>query len=276
MSAARGQPAQAQVRTGDGWPLSDAVLTVTDLAGTQVARVAARADGGVRTEPLPAAAYTAIVTAPGFEPEARTAMVGRGRPAMLGVITLERAAGTELPEPGAWTIDPAHSSIAVSVRHLGFASVRGRFAEFGGRIEIGTPFETSTTSVTIDAAGIDTGNTMRDEHLRAADFLAVAEYPTISFRTTRLESSGPRRWRMPGELTLRDVTRPVELDMSCLGVGPDPWGGTRAAFHATTELARDDFGITYNQVIAAGGAAIGGTLRVEIDVEAVEGDTLPS
>jgi polyisoprenoid-binding protein YceI len=276
VSTVRGQPAQARIRAADGWPVADAVLTVTDLTGNQVAHVFADGAGTVRTGPLPAAAYTAIVTAPGFEPVARTATVGASAPAALGVITLDRAGGNALIKSGPWTIDPVHSSITVSVRHLGFASIRGRFAEFGGRIEVGSPFEASTVSVTIDAAGIDTGNHMRDEHLRSADFLAVEEFPEISFRGVGLEPSGCGRWRMRGELALRDVVRPVELAVSYLGAGADPWGGVRTAFHAEAELHREDFGITYNQALTAGVSAIGATLRVEIDVEAVRGDTLPS
>ncbi|MGH3627503.1 MAG: YceI family protein [Sciscionella sp.] len=270
------QSVRAQVRTTDGWPIADAVLTVTDMTGNQVAHVLADADGAVATDPLEPAAYTAIITAPGFEPVARTAVVSPSGPATLGVVPMARAGGVELPAAGPWMIDPIHSTINISVRHLGFASVSGRFAEFGGRIEVGTPVESSTVAATIVAASIDTGNKLRDDHLRSADFLDVDNQPEIAFTGHRIIADGPQRWLLDGELTLRSVRKAIQLELSYLGAGPDPWGGVRAAFHAVTDLRREDFGITYNQVLSAGISAIGATLRVELDLEAVQGDTLPT
>lgn len=265
----------AQVRTTDGWPVAGAVLTVTDTSGTQVARVAADADGRLATEPLVAGSYTAIVTATGFAPLARTAMVTSSGSAPLGVLSLDRVGGDDLPTPGTWTIDPVHTQISVTARHLGMASVRGKFTEFGGHIEVGRPPERSTVTATIQAASIETGSKMRDDHLRSADFLDVDRNPTIEYRGTSLVPLGPDKWRVNGELTLNGITRDVPLDLEYLGHGPDSWGGTRAAFRAVTELRRDDFAITYNQVVQAGITLIGTTLRVELDVEAVYGDVLP-
>ena len=124
----------------------------------------------------------------------------------------------------------------------------------------------------IRAASIDTGNGMRDGHLRSPDFLDVETYPEITYRSTGLTPAGPDRWTVHGELTLHGVARPVDLDLAYLGTGADPWGGTRAAFRATTELRREDFAMNYNQVVQAGIAAIGTTLKVELDIQAVQGD----
>ncbi|MGH3621916.1 MAG: YceI family protein [Sciscionella sp.] len=265
----------AQIRGIDGWPVPDAVLTVTDSAGIQVARVTVDGSGLAVTESLPSGSYTAIVTAPGFQPQARTAVVTAAGASGLGVVALSREGNAVLPAPGVWTIDPIHSSINVSARHLGFASIRGRFADFGGRIEVAEPVEQSLVLAQIKAASIDTGNTMRDDHLRSADFLGVDQHPVIEYRGTHLTPVAAQRWTLHGELTLNAVTRSVPLDLTYDGAGPDAWGGVRAGFHAVVELQREDFAITYNQILQAGISAIGATLRVEMNIEAVQGDGLP-
>ncbi|MFF3942772.1 YceI family protein [Streptomyces phaeofaciens] len=267
----------ARIRTKDGWAVSHAVVTVTDMTGTQMLRAGADAEGAVRdaTELAPGA-YTVIVTAVGYAPVASSAIVtGSGR-AEVGAVTLARQGGTELPPPGPWTVDPAHSTVAAVAQHLGISSVHGRFTEFSASIEI-APDEITESRVeaVIRAASIDTGNSMRDTHLRSADFLDAETHPEITYRSTGLTVAGPDRWTVHGDLTMRGVVRPVDLDLAHLGIGADPWGGTRAAFRATAELHREDFAMNYNQVVQAGIAAIGTTLRVELDVQAVQGDTLP-
>ncbi|WP_067489087.1 YceI family protein [Actinomadura hibisca] len=262
-------------RTKDGWAVPQAIVTVTDLQGRQVARVQATADGAVRADPLPPGTYTAIVTAVGYEPAARTLMVTGSGAADLGTLVLARAGGTELPPPGPWTIDPAHSGVGAVARHMGLSSVRGRFGEFGGRVEIADPVERSRVTARIDAASIDTGNAVRDEHLRSADFLNAAEHPVIEYVGEGLTARGPDRWTVHGSLTLNGVTRPVDLDLTYLGSGPDMWGGVRAAFRATTELRRTDFAIKFNQILEAGIATVGESLRVELEIQAAQGETLP-
>ncbi|WP_030938622.1 YceI family protein [Streptomyces sp. NRRL S-646] len=267
----------AKIRTRDGWAVSHAVVTVTDMTGTQVLRAEADAEGAVRdaTELAPGA-YTVIVTAVGYAPVASSALVTASGRAELGAVTLARQGGTELPPPGPWTIDPAHSSVGAVAQHLGISSVHGRFTEFAGRVEI-TPdeVEKSRVEAVIRAASIDTGNGMRDDHLRSPDFLDAEKYPEITYRSTGLTAAGADRWTVHGELTLHGVVRPVDLDLAYLGTGADPWGGTRAAFRATTELRREDFAMNYNQVLQAGIAAIGTTLKVELDIQAVQGESLP-
>ncbi|QQM41933.1 YceI family protein [Streptomyces liliifuscus] len=269
----------ARIRTRDGWAVSHAVVTVTDGTGTQVVRAEADDEGGVRdaTELAPGA-YTVIVTAVGYAPAASSAIVTASGRAAIGTVTLARQGGTELPPPGPWTVDPAHSSVGAVAQHLGISSVHGRFTEFAGSIDI-APDEVAKSRVeaVISAASIDTGNAMRDGHLKSPDFLDVERHPQITYVSTGLSpATGTDRWTVHGELTMHGVVRPVDLDLAYLGTGADPWGGTRAAFRATTELRREDFAMNYNQVLQAGIAAIGTTLKVELDIQAVQGGTLPS
>ncbi|MDQ0950961.1 polyisoprenoid-binding protein YceI [Streptomyces phaeochromogenes] len=269
----------ARIRTRDGWAVSHAVVTVTDGTGTQVVRAETDEEGGVRdaTELAPGA-YTVIVTAVGYAPAASSAIVTASGRAAIGTVTLARQGGTELPPPGPWTVDPAHSSVGAVAQHLGISSVHGRFTEFAGSIDI-APDEVAKSRVeaVISAASIDTGNAMRDGHLKSPDFLDVERHPEITYVSTGLTpAAGTDRWTVHGELTMHGVVRPVDLDLAYLGTGADPWGGTRAAFRATTELRREDFAMNYNQVLQAGIAAIGTTLKVELDIQAVQGGTLPS
>lgn len=261
-----------RILSTDGWPVPDAVLTVTNLAGEQVDRSPATADGAVGTTPLEPDTYTAIITAPGYSPVAKMALVPASGGTSLGTIELARVGGDALPPPGRWSIDPIHSTIVVTARHFGLSSIRGRFNEFSGEITVANPIEQSSVVTEIKSASIDTGNSMRDTHLRSADFLDVEQFPTIGYRSTGLRSVDSERWTLAGELTLNGVTRSVPLELTYVGTGPDQWGGTRAAFHATTDLRRDDFSINYSEVIRAGIATVGTTLRVEIDIEAVMGD----
>ena len=269
----------ARVRTRDGWAVSHAVVTVTDATGQQVLRAGADADGVVRdATPLAPGAYTVIVTAVGYAPTASSAIVTASGRTDVGTVTLARlGGGAELPPPGPWTVDPAHSSVGAVAQHLGISSVRGRFTEFTATIAI-APHEVTNSRVdaVISAASIDTGNATRDEHLRSADFRDVERYPEITYRSTGLTVAGTDRWTVRGELAMRGVVRPVDLDLAYLGTGADPWGGTRAAFRATTQLQREDFAMNYNQVVQAGIAAIGTTLKVELDVQAVQGESLPA
>jgi polyisoprenoid-binding protein YceI len=265
-------PLTARIRTKDGWSVPHAVLTLTDMTGQQVVRESADSEGTVRTGSLNAGAYTAIVTAIGYRPTAQTAIVTSSGNADLGTLTLARAGGVELPPPGVWTIDPAHSMVSAVAQHLGLSSVHGRFTQFGGRIAIAEDPLRSSVEAVIEAASIDTGNAMRDGHLRSPDFLDADVHPKLTYRSTGLTPAGENRWTVHGELAMHGLTRPVDLDLSYLGTGPDPWGGVRAAFRAVTELRREDFAMNYNQVVQAGIAAIGTTLKVQLDIQAIQGE----
>ena len=262
----------ARVRSKDGWSVRNAVLTVTDLAGSQAARAEADDDGLAVTAPLAPGTYTAIVMAPGFAPAARTTIVTASGSATLGTVTLDRAAGADLPPAGRWTVDPAHSAITITARHMGLASVKGVINEFSGTIDIAEPAERSTVRARMGADSIDTGNKMRDDHLRSPDFLDVLTYPLIEYIGTGVTPHGDDRWTVDGELTLHGTTRPVQLDLTYQGTGTDPWGGQRAAFRATAELHRKDFAINWNQLVAAEVVLVGWVLRIVLDIEAVQGD----
>lgn len=267
----------AYVRSTEGWPVPNAVLTVTDMRGRQIGRAIAEESGVVTTEPLPPGFHTAVFTAPGYQPLARTAQISSTGAGSLGDITLVSMAGTvALPPPGPWTIDPVHSTVIATARHLGIASIKARFAEVSGRLDIAEPFERSSGHAEIKAASIDTGISMRDNHLRSAEFLDVESYPLISFTSDGMRRTGGDTWVMPGELNLHGQRRPIDLDVTYGGFGPDPWGGIRAAFHAETLLHRNDFAIDYNAVVRAGVAAVGTTVKLELDIEVVQGEQLPA
>jgi polyisoprenoid-binding protein YceI len=185
-----------------------------------------------------------------------------------GALTRE-IAGRELPPPGRWAIDPAHSDIQFVVRHLMIAKVRGRFREFSGTIFVGEAPEDSFAEATIDVASIDTRDPARDDHLRSPEFLDVERYPTIRFRSTEVRPGEGDHWRVAGDLTVRDVTNSVTVDVEFGGTALDPWGNQRAGFIGSTEIDRDDFGVSWNQALEAGGYLVGKTVRVEIEVEAV-------
>lgn len=176
--------------------------------------------------------------------------------------------GQELPAAGTWEIDRSHSSVEFVVRHLMVAKVRGRFADFAGALVIGEEPEQSSVAVSIQAASLDTRDAQRDEHLRSADFFDVEKHATVEFASTAVEPAGGQ-WKVAGDLRIAEVTRPVTLDVEFLGVANDPWGGHRAAFSASTEIDREDWGLTWNQALETGGFVVGKKIRVEIEVESV-------
>lgn len=258
-----------KVQTTDGWPIAEAVITLTNARGTEVARLTAAPDGSFASEPLPSGAYVAIISAGSYQPQARTVQVQDSRPTVLGVLGLTRAGGLDLPRPGVWEIDPIHSTVRATAMHLGLGKVHGRFREFSGRVEVADPPENTRVAVSIDAASIDTDNPDRDAHLRSPDFLDVERWPSLTFFNESVHRVSTEKWVMTGPLTMRDVTRTVDLDVTYLGTMPDPWGGLRAGFSASTQLGREDFSMTWNQSIIAGITMFGRTLRVDIDIQAV-------
>ena len=264
------------IRSAEGWPVPNAVLTVTDMRGGQIARAVADDSGRVGTDPLPAGMHTAVVTAAGYQPAARVAQIAGSGSGSLGTVELVAVAeAVELPAAGAWTIDPVHSSLMATARHLGISSIKARFPEVSGRLEVVEPFERSTGYAEIKAAGIDTGNAMRDNHLRSSDFLDVERFPLIRFTLGGIRRTGSDTWAMTGDLALHGEQRTVDLDVTYGGAGADPWGGTRAAFHVETLLHREEFAIDYSALARAGVAAIGTTVKLDLDIQVVQGDRLP-
>ncbi|HZD64792.1 MAG TPA: YceI family protein [Acidimicrobiales bacterium] len=171
---------------------------------------------------------------------------------------------------GQWQIDPTHSSVEFSVRHMMVSKVKGRFTSFSGTITAAEEPLRSSVQASIDLASIDTHDETRDAHLRSADFFDVEQYPTMTFSSTALRQEGDH-YLLSGDLTLHGVTRSLDLDLEANGVGPDPWGGVRAGFTATTQLNRKDFGLTWNAAIeGGGGVVVGDVIRVTLEIEAVQ------
>jgi polyisoprenoid-binding protein YceI len=170
-----------------------------------------------------------------------------------------------------WQIDPAHSHIAFSVRHMMVAKVRGEFTRFDGAITLdeGRPDRTQV-SIRIDAASIDTRLEARDQHLRSADFLDAEVYPSVDFVSRQVELLGSDRARLEGDLTIRGVSRPVVLDVEYSGQAQSPWGTTSAGFSATTRLRRKDWGLNWNQALETGGWLVGDEITVTIELELVK------
>jgi polyisoprenoid-binding protein YceI len=169
--------------------------------------------------------------------------------------------------PGVWRLDPAHSLIAFSIRHLGIAKVRGRFNSFDTELIVGESLERSSLTATVELASVDTGNSDRDDHVRSSDLLDVERRPTMTFRSTRIDGVDDA-WRVHGDLTIGEVTKPFSLDVDFGGLESFVDGTRHAGFEAKGELRRTDFGIDLPGGI--GGAMLGDVVRVELDVELVE------
>jgi len=176
--------------------------------------------------------------------------------------------GRTVPAAGRWSVDTHHSTVEFVARHLMVTKVRGRFGDYDATIDIAERPEDSHVDVTINAASISTGDEGRDGHLVGADFLDVEQHPTLTFHSTAVRPTGATTWRVDGDLTIHGVTRPTVLDVEFGGVASDPWGNTKAFFSASTELDREDFGLTWNQPLAGGGVLVGKKVRIELEVQA--------
>ncbi len=176
--------------------------------------------------------------------------------------------GIEIPASGTWEIDVAHSTVGFVARHLMVTKVRGAFGVFGGKVLVGETPEDSSVEVHIDAASIDSRSPDRDKHLRSPDFLDVERYPDLVFRSTKVERTGDTTLRVHGDLTIRDVTKPVVLEAEFSGLTGDPWGGKRVAFSATTEIDREAWGITWNVALETGGVLVSKKVLIDIEVQA--------
>ena len=177
--------------------------------------------------------------------------------------------GVEVPAAGTYVLDASHTHVGFVARHLVVAKTRGRFASFRGEITIGEDPLDSRVDVEIDLASVDTRDERRDEHLRSADFFDVERFPTMTFASTSVRPAGPGRFVVDGDLSLHGETRPVALAVEFDGAVTDPWGGTRVAFTASAEVARDDFGLTWNQALEGGGVLVGRTVAIQIEAEAI-------
>jgi polyisoprenoid-binding protein YceI len=169
-----------------------------------------------------------------------------------------------------WTIDPSHSGVHFSVRHMVVSKVRGRFPKFEGTVSFDEAAPAAgSVSVKIETASIDTGDAKRDGHLRSPDFFDAEKYPEITFRSTKVQPSGGKRYRVTGELSIHGVAKEVVLDAELLGAAKDPWGNQRIGFSASTSIDRKDYGLNWNQLLEAGGMLVGEKVEIELEVEAI-------
>jgi polyisoprenoid-binding protein YceI len=178
------------------------------------------------------------------------------------------ADGTEVPAPGSWAIDPVHAHVGFVGRHFGLSRVRGRFTGVDGAVHIAEDLADSRIEVTIDMATVDSGSPDRDEHLRSADLFDVERHPTATFRSTRIETAGSIG-KVTGDLSIKGVTRPVTLEVEYLGHARDPWDNDRAVFSAAASINREDWDISWNMVLDAGGLLVSKEIKLEIEVELV-------
>lgn len=172
---------------------------------------------------------------------------------------------------GTWVLDPAHTRIGFVARHAMITKVRGAFNEFEGTAVVdGANLPASTVEVTIQAASIDTRNEDRDGHLRSNDFLAMEEYPTITFVSTGARATGEADLELTGDLTIKGVTRPVTIPFEFEGAATDPFGNLRAGFEGSVTVNRKDYGITWNAALEAGGVLVGEKVVLEFEVSAIK------
>ena len=170
-----------------------------------------------------------------------------------------------------WKIDPSHTLIQFSVRHMMLAKVRGQFEKFDGVIGLDeTNPEKTSVDVSVETASINTRDAQRDGHLRSADFFNAEAYPQMRFRGTRVERLGPTSARLHGDLTIRDITRPLSLEVEYTGKAKSPWGTISAGFTASGKLNRKDWNLTWNQALETGGVLVGDEIEITVELELVQ------
>ncbi|MGB7050072.1 MAG: YceI family protein [Acidimicrobiales bacterium] len=183
-------------------------------------------------------------------------------------VTARVVNGVEYPAVGSYLLDPAHTSVGFSVRHMAVSKVRGTFTKFDGSIEIAEDAADSKVHVAIEPNSVDTRDETRDNHLRSDDFFDVANHPQWTFESTAVREVGPGELVVDGDLTIRGVTKPVTLALILEGVVTDPYGNHRVGFSARTSLNRDDFGVSFGAVMESGGLVVGKKVEIEIEAEA--------
>ena len=175
---------------------------------------------------------------------------------------------TVLPT-GTWTVDPAHSNLEFSAKHLGIATVRGAFNEFEGTFEVGDNGSARARG-TVEVASIDTNEDQRDTHLRSEDFFHAEVHPQLSFESTEIRPVGEDSFLIHGDLTMRGVTRPIVLEVELQGTEIDPWGNERVALEARGQLNRRDWNMTFNQVLGSGNMLVSDKIKLSLDISAVK------
>ena len=177
--------------------------------------------------------------------------------------------GVTLPTTGTFVLDKSHTQVGFVARHLMVSKVRGRFTDYEGTIVVADDPAASAVEVIIQAASINTNDEGRDNHVRTNDFLSVDQFPTLTFRSTKVDLGSNGDWKVNGDMTVRGVTRPIVLDVEFEGVIQDPWGNQRLGFTASGEIDRNDFGVSFNAALETGGFVVSPKVKLEIEAEAV-------
>jgi polyisoprenoid-binding protein YceI len=177
--------------------------------------------------------------------------------------------GVELPLPGTYTLDASHSYVGFVIRHLMVSKVRGQFTKFSGHVTIGEDPADSSVEVEVELDSVETNDEKRNLHLRSADFFNTEVHPTMTFKSTRVQRGKRDAWTVAGDLTLNDVTRPIELEVTYEGSAISPWGSKSVGFSATGKINREDYGVNWNQALETGGFVVGKDVTLEIEAEAI-------
>ena len=187
--------------------------------------------------------------------------------ALTALTTVTLVAGNAMADE--WTVDPSHSSVQFSIKHMMVSTVRGKFQKLSGTVNLDEKDPTkSSIEVTIDATSIDTGEPKRDAHLKSADFFDVAKYPTLTFKSSKIEKAGKGKFKVTGDLTMHGQTRPVTLAIDGpTGAVKTPWGSLTRGVSATGKLNRKDWGLGWNKAIEMGGVMVGDEVQLQLDVE---------
>ncbi|GAA2518305.1 YceI family protein [Streptomyces gobitricini] len=174
---------------------------------------------------------------------------------------------------GMYTIDPSHSGIGFTARHAMVTNVRGAFTAYEGALNLdGTDPAASSASIDVEIASIDTGNADRDGHLRGADFFDAERFPAMTFRSTGAEALGGTDYRITGDLTIKDVTKPITIDLEFNGAAKDPFGNERVGFEGKAELLRSEWGLTWNAALETGGVLVSDKIKLTFEISAVKND----
>lgn len=261
-----------QVQDERGQLLPGAVVTLVGRLNQRTAHGITDSYGSFATSIAPGT-HRLSISAGGYRRYSTQVEVGVNRHLQLGTVQLSPDESLEPPIPGRYRFDPYHTEIRFVAPHIGMSKIHGMFKEFDGVVQVAERFEDSRIEVAINAASIETGVKMRDDHLRSADFFDVANHPHIRFTSDRFTHLRADRWSVSGHLTLRGTTRPVELATTYLGQrkwqGPGFDGDLRVACHSTATLRREDYSVDWKATLAKGIAVVGPTIDLEIGVQAV-------
>ena len=171
---------------------------------------------------------------------------------------------------GTWNVDPAHSKIGFAVKHMGIATVRGEFTEFAGSLEVGDDLSSAKATGTVKVESVDTNEGQRDAHLRSPDFFDAAQYPELTFESTKIEALDDEEFRITGQLTIHGVTNEVVLHADVQGTDVDPWGNTRVGLEITGQLSRGDYDMKFNQALGSGNMLVADKVKLALDISAVK------